>query len=491
MKNLYSRLLFIIFVLFSNHSFAGASEYLKSINTKPDMLYSFFKEMPKGGELHYHFTGSSYPEELIGITAHSNLYLSPKNYTISEHHTSNSVHTKIFFKSQSNLEPTIRAWSMKNLIANYKTKHDHFFNIFPKVMPIYDNYHKELLAKMLTRAASQNEMYMEIIFKNLEKAEDFSSKIQNHKSFAVKKSILLKDTEFNKRVDLLIHDSERYLNDTHNYLKCKTIKPTPKACKVEVRWQTYAMRETDENVFFAQALAAFLAANKSANIVGVNIVQPENGVLALRDFKKQMLVFQFMHNSYPNVHISIHAGELNPKTNKIEDLAHHINDSVYVARAERIGHGTDILYEKHQKKLLNYMASKDIPVEINLISNKLILSVYGKKHPIRYYLKNKVPVVLSTDDEGILETDLTTQYINAAIAHKLDYQTLKLINRNTLTYSFLPGKSLWENPKSAILIKECKNLDSQLCKKYIQNNEKAKLQWQLEKRLIAFENKFN
>lgn len=482
---------FILLIFFSANSHAGAFEYLKSIYNQPDKLYAFFQEMPKGGELHYHFTGSSYPEELIAIAANSNLYLDPKTYTITQNHSLNSIHAKNFFKSTTNFEPAVRAWSMKNLIASYKIKHDHFFNVFPKTTPIYQTYYQKLLANMLIRAANQNEMYMEIILNPLEKAEDFSARLQNHASLTAKKHVLLNDKEFNNRVKLLIKDGERYLNDAHNYLQCNTTNPTPKACKVVVRWQAYALRETEENVFFTQALAAFVAANKSANIVGVNIVQPENGVIALRDFSKHMRIYNFLHNAYPDVHISMHAGELDSKTTKPQNLFNHINDSVFKAHAQRIGHGTDILHEKNQKKLIKYMANNNIPVEINLTSNQLILSVYGKKHPLRYYLKHQVPVVLSTDDEGILQTDLTTQYINAAITHKLDYQTLKLMNRNTLTYSFLPGKSIWKNPKAGTLVAECQNLTSKTCKNYIKNNEKAQLQRQLEIRLIAFENKFN
>ncbi len=479
-----------ITLLLTNNVYADTSQYLASIANQPDKLYAFFKEMPKGGELHYHFTGSSYPEELIAITTNSNLYLQPKSYTASDQYYPKSIQFKSFFKKNQNLEPLIRAWSMKNLIANYKTRHDHFFSVFPKVTPIYHTYYQELLAKMLTRAAIQNEMYMEIILKPLENSDDFSLRLQKYSSLAAKKELLLKDKDFNKRVNQLIKDGERYLHDTHKYLQCETLKPTPKACKITVRWQTYALRENTENVFFAQALAAFLAANKSPNIVGVNIVQPESGNIALRDFQKHMQIYNFLHTEYPNVNISMHAGELDPKTNKPQNLFHHINDSIFTAHAQRIGHGTDIRYEKNRKKILKHMANKNIPVEVNLISNQLILSIYGKKHPLNYYLKNQVPVVLSTDDEGILQTDLTTQYIDAAVTHKLDYPTLKLINRNALTYSFLSGKSIWSNPQAGVLVKECRELASQMCKKFIKNNEKANLQWQLEKRLMKFEKKF-
>lgn len=136
------------------------------------------------------------------------------------------------------------------------------------------------------------------------------------------------------------------------------------------------------------------------------------------------------------------------------------------------------------------MANHHIPVEINLISNLKILNISGRNHPLNYYLTHNVPVVLSTDDEGVLRTDLTQQYVEAAKEHGLNYQQLKQINRNTLTYSFLPGKSIWANADKAELIPDCHDLGSKSCQKFIEHNEKAKLQWSLEQQLIAFEKNY-
>ena len=137
------------------------------------------------------------------------------------------------------------------------------------------------------------------------------------------------------------------------------------------------------------------------------------------------------------------------------------------------------------------MASVPIPVEINLTSNQKILSVEGANHPLHYYLSHEVPVVLSTDDEGVLRTDLSTEYMKAAFEQKLDYATIKSINRNALTYSFLPGKSLWANPSKHLVVDECQDLNSSACEKFIINNQKARLQSELEKNLQLFEKNFN
>jgi adenosine deaminase len=137
------------------------------------------------------------------------------------------------------------------------------------------------------------------------------------------------------------------------------------------------------------------------------------------------------------------------------------------------------------------MAKASIPIEISLTSNRKILDVYGKNHPINHYLAHHVPIVLSTDDEGILRTNLTQEYVNAVIQHELDYATIKTINRNALTYSFLPGKSLWENPNQDLKVHECQDLNASSCLDFISHSKKARLQWKLEQQLIDFENKYH
>jgi adenosine deaminase len=221
--------------------------------------------------------------------------------------------------------------------------------------------------------------------------------------------------------------------------------------------------------------------------VGINLVQAEDDIISVRDYQKQMSVFNNLHNLYPNVHVSLHAGELSPTAVAPKDLRFHINEAVFTGNAERIGHGVSIAYEDNVESLLKHMAQKPVPVEINLTSNRKILNIYGKNHPLNYYLSHNVPVILSTDDEGVLRTDLTREYVAAVINHGLDYPALKNINRNALTYSFLPGKSLWKNPSSAVPVSQCKQLKSTSCQKFIEKNEKARLQRLLEIKLYDFE----
>src|SRR5438034_7427845 len=101
------------------------------------------------------------------------------------------------------------------------------------------------------------------------------------------------------------------------------------------------------------------------------------------------------------VQLSLHAGELTLGLVPPRDLAFHIHDAVVVAGARRIGHGVDISYEADATALLARMAHDRIAVEINLTSNAVILGVKGHDHPLSLYREAGVPVVLSTDDEGV------------------------------------------------------------------------------------------
>lgn len=230
--------------------------------------------------------------------------------------------------------------------------------------------------------------------------------------------------------------------------------------------------------------------SQGGSLVGVNLVQPEDGLVSLRDYRKQMQIFNYLHQLYPQVNISLHAGELTREIVAPEELNYHIHDALFIGHAQRIGHGVDIAQEDYAHDILNYMAKQHTPVEINLISNQRILNVSGRNHPLNYYLSHHVPVVLSTDDEGILRTNLTAQYVEAVLGQGLDYPTLKQINRNALTYAFVAGKSIWVDADKAQLTPQCADLTSASCNEFMKNNEKARLQWNLEQKLQVFESKF-
>jgi adenosine deaminase len=119
-----------------------------------------------------------------------------------------------------------------------------------------------------------------------------------------------------------------------------------------------------------------------------------------------------------------------------EDLRFHIRAAIETAGAHRIGHGTAIAFEDDAPDLLADMRERGVLVEVALSSAEAILGVSGSDHPISLYLDHGVPVALVTDDEAVLRTDITLEYVKAAQRHALDYRTLKKMAHNSIAYSF-------------------------------------------------------
>jgi adenosine deaminase len=89
---------------------------------------------------------------------------------------------------------------------------------------------------------------------------------------------------------------------------------------------------------------------------------------------------------------------------------------------------------------------------------------------------------------------LTTEYKKAVEEQGLDYQQLKNIARNSLEYAFVSGRSLWLNSATYLeMVAACNPNElqqttlSQPCEDFLAQNERARLQWNLEKAFKTFE----
>jgi adenosine deaminase len=282
---------------------------------------------------------------------------------------------------------------------------------------------------------------------------------------------------------------------------CGTAQATT-ACGVEVRYIYQVLRGHAPEQVFAQTLLGFetIAASMQAHDdtwVGINFVMPEDGFVSMRDYTLQMKMVDYLHSVYPNVHITLHAGELAPGLVPPEGLRFHIRQAVEMGHAERIGHGVDVMYEDDPQQLLKQMAQKHVMVEINLSSNEGILGVKGDMHPFPLYRAVHVPVALSTDDEGVSRIEITHEYVRAALDYRLTYADLKQLARTGMEHNFLPGASLWAASDSfTILNPACRGQipggeqASSSCQTFLDSSQKASAQWEQERRFRTFEAKF-
>jgi adenosine deaminase len=128
-------------------------------------------------------------------------------------------------------------------------------------------------------------------------------------------------------------------------------------------------RNSPKELVFAQALFGFELASADPRVVAINFVGEEDAHDAMTDYAEHMRMVGFLRTLYPDVRVSLHAGELAPGLVPPEGLCCHVRLAVESARTDRIGHGVDVMYEDQPYQLLKNMADKGVLVEINLTSN--------------------------------------------------------------------------------------------------------------------------
>src|SRR5690606_25536892 len=113
-----------------------------------------------------------------------------------------------------------------------------------------------------------------------------------------------------------------------------------------VRFIAQVSRSGEPASVFARLLLGRELQAAARRWVAVNLVQPEDDVVALRDYRLQMRMIRYLRSVYRDGRVTLHAGELAPGLVPPEDLRFHVRAAVDVAAADRIGHGVSIRWER-------------------------------------------------------------------------------------------------------------------------------------------------
>ena len=499
MSRLADRVLWLLWpvVAFAANPPTAVEQRFADARKNPAELYAFLLGMPKGGDLHNHLSGAVYAESYLRAAAEDGLCVDLRTRAVVARPTEpggdcgpNGVDAARTQFDNPLANSLIDSLSMRNFVAGPESGHDHFFATFGKFGPLKREHHGEFVAEVVRRTAEQNESYLELMAINGSAANVLGSAAGFSEDFEglAQKLIAAGLPDVVEKMKLRVEEQDQ---GRRKALGCDS-QPDSAPCRVTVRYLFEVLRENPKERVFAQVLAGFLLASSEPLVVGVNFVQPEDGILSMRDYHLHMRMVEFMRRSYPKVHVTLHAGELAPGLVPTDGLRFHIREAVELAHAERIGHGVDVMYEKDAGALLDLMKQRRVLVEINLTSNDLILGVRGADHPLPVYQKRGVPVALSTDDEGVSRGHLTMEYVRAVGTYNLSYSGLKEMARNSLEYSFLPGESYWRDHSYRVPATACAtSTTSGLCQKFLKNNEKAAQQRDLEDRFQAFEKSFS
>jgi len=440
-----------------------AAAYMESVRANPLLLAAFLRAMPKGGDLHNHLSGAVYAESYIKWAAQDGdcvdratlAFIAPPCDEAAGKPPATKALTDGAFYNQ-----LIDALSMRHFVSGISSTtqsgEDHFFATFSKFGRVSSAHVGEMLAEVVNRAASQNVQYLELTL-NPERGQaeaigrqvgwdDNLDSLRQKMDAAGTAAVVDSARKF-------LDKSELQMRETFN---CKLISAVdagspelfPKGCRATVRYIYEVYRLLPREQLFAQALVGFELAAADPRVVSVNPVQPEDAHASMENYDLTMKIFAYLHKQFPQVKLTMHAGELGPGQVPLAGLSDHIRKAIEVAGAERIGHGTDIMWEvgsdaflHHYREaqpfdLLHEMRKRNVLVEISLSSSDYILGLRGGDHPLPIYLKYGVPVALATDDEGVSRSDITHEYLRATQTYGLKYGELKKLARNSIEHAF-------------------------------------------------------
>jgi len=476
--------------------------YFDSIRKSPPKQMAFLLKMPKGADLHNHLSGSIYAERYIEWAADKGLCINTTTMTLTVPSSpsqcdSGQTPANKALTSSILYRQMVDAWSMRNWQLSEQSGHDHFFDAFGRFGPATYNNNGRMLAEAVRSAARGRLSYVELMLTpdgtptGVASSEigqrvgwdgDFQGTLNK-----------LKANGIDNAATIGIKNLQAMEAEKNQLLKCGTPQADA-GCSVTIRYVAQVSRNSAPGQVYAQIVTGLALANDpNSKVVATNLVQGEDGLNSMQNFSLHMQMLKFLRPLYPRAKVTLHAGELAPGLVPPDGLMFHIRESVMVARAERIGHGVDIMHETESFELLKEMARRNVMVEICLSSNDLILGISGSRHPLATYLEYGVPVALATDDEGVSRSEISLEFLKAAEDQGLGYVQLKTMARNSLQYAFIAGESLWSDRRKFVPVVQCARdvadmkLTSNTCRQFVAGSEKARLQWQLEQDFNAFE----
>ncbi|UTW55780.1 hypothetical protein [Kordiimonas sp. SCSIO 12610] len=424
----------------------SAATYMQSIKSERAKLRQFMQSFPKGGDLHNHLSGAVYAETMLDWAAEDGLCVFLETPSIGldaagDCSTNGWSSAGGVLLNANERRRIINALSVRSYHPELGwSGHDQFFVTFERMM-VKPSRLADMLVAVSDRAAAQNIQYLELmqtpvlgeLIGMLSAVELTGDPEKDYE--------ILMHGPFGEAMPSLLENARKARRDAFEQrakLQNCGEKQASVGCDVEIKFIHQVVREFSPAVVFAQIILGWELMADEDGSVGLNLVAPEDGYLALRDYTYHMQMIDYLYSAKGERNITLHAGELMLGLVRPKQLKFHIREAIEIGHAKRIGHGIAIAYEDDSAGLLQHMHEKSVMVEINLTSNDVILGVKGKDHPWSLYRDAGVPTALSTDDEGVSRIDLTYEYMRAVTEHGIAYEELKALSRNSIVYSFLP-----------------------------------------------------
>ncbi len=437
----------------TNHRVA---EYFDVALENHPTLVAFLHKMPKGADLHNHTYGAVYAETLIRMAQEAGLYFDREakafvaEKPVGPHYTPAEL-TESYWKTAE----VMQGISLRDLHLADESGHNRFFRSFDRFGAALSSDFP-ILKEILWRAFNQEIGYIELMTLP-DASDDWRNTVE-----AIRREVV---EEF----------------------AAKGVRR-----EFEVRYIYSIVRVVGVELFRQQVEQAFATAAAMPDlVVGITILAPEDDWASQSNFAGHMRILDAAMRQArarhaadpagvpPPPKMMLHGGELTIDIATYESMTDRISRTIEEGHADRIGHGTAIMWENNVYDTLRLMRDRGIAVEFCPSSSEKILQVPGEWHPFPLYWAANVPLVVATDDEGVARSNLTLEFAKAAEWFCLSYGEIKWLAMNSLEYSFLPGESFFVDGDS--------NQPRADAEAEAARTRKSFMQWDLLKRFDEFE----
>lgn len=396
------------------------AEYFDAALDNHPTLVAFLHKMPKGADLHNHTYGAVYAESLIRMAREAGLYFDrAEKAFVAEKPTGPHYTPEELTESYWKTAEVMRGISLRDLHLADESGHNRFFRSFDRFGAVLSS-DLPILKEILWRAFNQELGYIELM------ATPAATGAWRSAAEAARREVVDEFAAMGVRREF------------------------------EVRYIYSIVRVVGVELFRQQVERAFATAAAMPDlVVGITILAPEDDWASQTNFAEHMKVLdeavrqaRARHEADPGrvpppPKMMLHAGELTTDIATYESMTDRISRTIEEGHADRIGHGTAIMWENDVYDTLRLMRDRRVAVEFCPSSSERILEVPGDWHPFPLYWAAGVPVVVATDDEGVARSNLTLEFAKAAEWFALSYGEVKWLAMNSLEYSFLPGESFF------------------------------------------------
>ena len=147
-----------------------AQAFAAAASQSPLALHAFLVQMPKGADLHMHLSGAVYAETFIAEAAHDGLCVDPAALAFDRAAPHGAcrpgeVSGTAALEADNHLrDALIDSFSMRGYVPTPGiTGHDQFFATFARFGGLGSTHTGDWLHEVATRAANQNEQYLEVM----------------------------------------------------------------------------------------------------------------------------------------------------------------------------------------------------------------------------------------------------------------------------------------------------------------------------------------